>query len=316
MSNDDILKKNGEKKFDIVLMNPPYSVTSDNIHLKFADKVNEIANKQVSIFPISFITKHGIKSQDVYKEKWQNKLISVEEVDSKLFVGTSMPNCGIYVFNKDKKENNINIKMLNSDTQNIKSLLDISEFTDYEHEIVKYLKNNGQQPIKPGPFHTKRKYLNGDKESQIYNETKQNAEKNIPKNKIYLICNSINGGMNGTFFSSKVGNIIDNFEDLIKYYASTDVGNPHNIIFFNTVKEAENCRIAMKNPLLRLTCYRTQDYQRMLAKKVYKYIPAINWEDDRVKTDEGLLEVCGCPKDKCKEYAEYCKKVIDKVDKK
>ena len=37
-------------------------------------------------------------------------------------------------------------------------------------------------------------------------------------------------------------------------------------------------------------------------------IPDINWEDDRVKTDEGLLEVCGCPKDKAKEYAEYCKK--------
>ena len=47
-----------------------------------------------------------------------------------------------------------------------------------------------------------------------------------------------------------------------------------------------------------------------------KYIPNINWSDDRVKTDEGLLEVCGCPKDKCKEYAEYCKKVINEVDKK
>lgn len=45
-------------------------------------------------------------------------------------------------------------------------------------------------------------------------------------------------------------------------------------------------------------------------------IPDINWEDDRVKTDEGLLEVCGCPKDKCKEYANYCKKIIAEVDKK
>ena len=45
-------------------------------------------------------------------------------------------------------------------------------------------------------------------------------------------------------------------------------------------------------------------------------IPDINWEDDRVKTDEGLLEVCGCPKDKAKEYAEYCKKIIAEVDKK
>ena len=50
--------------------------------------------------------------------------------------------------------------------------------------------------------------------------------------------------------------------------------------------------------------------------KCYKYVPDIDWSDDRVKTDEGLLEVCGCPKDKCKEYADYCKKIIDKVDKK
>ena len=96
-----------QMKFDICLMNPPYSTTSNNIHLNFADKVNEISNKQVSIFPISFITKQGIKSQDIYKEKWQNELISVEEVPSSLFVGTSMPNCGIYVFNKDKNEENI-----------------------------------------------------------------------------------------------------------------------------------------------------------------------------------------------------------------
>ena len=53
-----------------------------------------------------------------------------------------------------------------------------------------------------------------------------------------------------------------------------------------------------------------------MVTRVYKYIPAINWEDSRVITDEGLLEVCGCPKDKCKEYADYCRKIIEEVDKK
>ena len=33
-----------------------------------------------------------------------------------------------------------------------------------------------------------------------------------------------------------------------------------------------------------------------------------DWSDDRLKTDEGLLEVCGCHKDKRKEYADYYKK--------
>ena len=35
-----------------------------------------------------------------------------------------------------------------------------------------------------------------------------------------------------------------------------------------------------------------------------------------VTSNEVLLEVCGCSKDKCKEYADYCKKIIEQVDKK
>ena len=84
-------------------------------------------------------------------------------------------------------------------------------------------------------------------------------------------------------------------------------------MFFNSVKAAENCKISMQNPLLRFTFYKLQDDQ-MMYPRIYKYVPNINWEDDRVKTDIGLLEVCGCPKDKCKEYADYCKKVIQEVD--
>ena len=298
-------------------MNPPFARAGNNIHLKFVDRINDICDKQVSIFPISLVKNHGIKSQDIYKEKLSKYLFEVEEVPSLLFTGTSMQNCGIYVFNKGKKENNISIKTLNSDIKNVKSLLDISEFTNYELEFIKYLEANGKQYIKHGPFHLKRKYQKGnDIEEKVYNETKRNAEKTISKNKIYLICNSVYGSFYSKFFSSKVGNIIDNFEDLVKYFASTDVGNPHNIMFFNTVKEAENCKIAMKNPLLRLTCYRTQHGNRMLANRVYRYIPAIDWEDERCLTDEGLLEMCGCPKDKCKEYAEYCKKIITDVDRK
>ena len=57
-------------KFDICLMNPPYAISGNNIHLKFVDRINDICNKQVSIFPISLVKNHGIKSQDIYKEKY------------------------------------------------------------------------------------------------------------------------------------------------------------------------------------------------------------------------------------------------------
>ena len=131
---------------------------------------------------------------------------------------------------------------------------------------------------------------------------------------IFLTANSANGGMNGTFFSKTVGKIFTNIEDLKNNFKERK-GAVCNIMLFDTFKAAENCRDAMKRPLLRFALYRTQDDQN-LRKKCFAYIPDINWEDSRVKTDEGLLEVCGCPKDKCKEYADYCRKVIEEVDKK
>ena len=70
----------------------------------------------------------------------------------------------------------------------------------------------------------------------------------------------------------------------------------------------------MQNNVLRFILYRLQDNQRMTVNKCYRIPGDIDWSDDRVKTDEGLLEVCGCPKDKCKEYADYCKKIIEEVD--
>lgn len=86
-------------------------------------------------------------------------------------------------------------------------------------------------------------------------------------------------------------------------------------MLFKSVKAAENCRIALRNPLLRFTIYRLQD-DRHMCPRVYRCVPAIDWEDDRVRTDEGLLEVCGCPADKCLEYAGYCRGIIEKIDSK
>ena len=85
---------------------------------------------------------------------------------------------------------------------------------------------------------------------------------------------------------------------------------------FDSVKAAENCKDALCRPLMRFCLYKTQYTKLIGIKNNYKYIPKIDWSDDRVKTDEGLLEVCGCPKDKCKEYTDYCKKIIEQVDKK
>ena len=143
----------------------------------------------------------------------------------------------------------------------------------------------------------------------------KNLKQHLKTYKSGLIVNNSNGGMNGKVFSSKNGQIFNSYKEFENFFMQRNVSNGYNVILFNSTKAAENCKIALKNPLLRFTCYRLQDDQNML-RIVYKYIPAINWEDPRVKTDEGLLEVCGCPKDKCKEYADYCRKIIEEVDNK
>ena len=121
--------------------------------------------------------------------------------------------------------------------------------------------------------------------------------------------------MNGKAFSSKNGQIFNSYEEFENFFIERNISSGYNVILFNSNKSAENCKIALQHPLLRFTIYRLQDDQQMFI-RVYKYVPAINWEDGRVKTDEGLLQLCGCPADKAKEYAAYCKKIIEEVNKK
>lgn len=307
MDNKDILKENGGKKFDIVLMNPPYgnkNIGDEFIHHKFVEKCFDLSDKQIVVMPYKLMYDTSKdKYRDHFKEIYNSKLISVEALDSKIFNGTFMQPIAIYKFSKTNN-GNILIKDLKGNEKNIKSLFDISQFSDYEKDIAKYLEID----IKDVNCHL----CQVAKSEEWLNKWFKGLEK-YNKN-VYLTSNSANGRMNGTWFSKTVGKVFDNKEDLRQNFNDRK-GAACVVMLFNTIKEAENCRDAMKRPLLRFGLYRSQDDQN-LRRKVYKYIPNIDWSDDRVKTDEGLLEVCGCPKDKCKEYVDYCKKVIEEVDNK
>lgn len=316
-------------KFDVILINPPFgSVGGDVLHLKFIDKCLELANKQVAIFPFGFVIKVNHKPSKKYKESFDRYLETVEEVSSTVFSSTKMQNIAIYVFDVDKKPNSkITIQRLSKDNnQEVNSLLDISDFDDYEKEIIKYLSKQGQQDmVEAGQMNKRNKQLTKIPKSkhqeylnnniiQSCNKLKQKLSNN--ETRFGLIVNMINGGMNGKTISSRNGQIYNSYKDFVNLFLKLQTSSGYNIILFNSEKSAQNCKIALQNPLLRFTFCKTQHDQHMGINRVYKYIPAIDWSDDRVKTDEGLLEVCGCPKDKCKEYAEYCRKVIEEVDKK
>ena len=52
MSNDEITSYNNHKKFSILIMNPPYD---KSLHLKFLEKVIDIADNVISIQPSTFL---------------------------------------------------------------------------------------------------------------------------------------------------------------------------------------------------------------------------------------------------------------------
>ena len=313
---------NNSKRFSVCIQNPPYgSRGGDTRHLRFVDKCLDLAETQIVVMPFTFVTKIHHKPSKKYKEKFSPYLSEVEEVDYKCFIGTAMPNVGIYVF--CEKSQNIDITYVNSTSETLTSLLDKSNFSNYEKEFIQYLENQGTQEIIWAGGNRKHKSelrkINIENHKDFLKKKVIDSCKNLKQQlntyKSGLIVNNSNGGMNGKAFSSKNGQIFNSYEDFENFFIERNVSNGYNVMLFNSTKAAENCKIAIQNPLLRFTIYRTQDDQNTL-RRVYKYIPAINWEDPRVKTDEGLLEVCGCPKDKCKEYGEYCKKVIEEVDNK
>jgi len=305
MNNKDILNMNDNKKWDLVLMNPPYGEGTNLLHLEFVDKCLDISKKQVIIMPFNFI-KLNTKTFKKYKEHFNEYLYDVEEVDSKLFSDTSMPNVGIYLFNDNKRDIDINIKYLNNTTTKLNNIFDNNNFSKYEEQFIKYL--DAKDNINYYVF--SHKILN--KENGI-----EKWFNKFNDNNAFLLTNITNGSRQGpwnpNFISNNTGMIYNTKFDAIdgiKQYHKACI-----FMKFNSIKSAKNCRNALLRPLLRFTLLRTQTTFNILE-YCYKYIPNIDWSDDRVKTDEGLLEVCGCPKNKCKEYADYCKKIIEEVDKK
>ena len=312
-------------KFDFIIGNPPFgSVGGDTLHLKCLDMVyDKFIKKMLIIMPWGFVTK-DTRSFKKYQIKFAPKLQYVKEVAGNNFEGTHMPSAAIYEFTNEETEMTILEDILGIKTKK-SDLTNISLFTPYEEEIIKYLESQGQQLIvwAGGHDHCTKRSLN---KEGIFDEKliKKLMNESIIKNsqhlyqynsKTFLITNKANGGMNGTFMSSKVGLIFNNVDDLIRLLIERSVASGYNIILLNSKQSAENCKTALKNPLLRFTCYKTQIDQSMTINKVYKYVPAIDWEDERCLTDEGILEICGCPKDKAKEYAEYVKNYVEKQDK-
>lgn len=300
--NEKILKYNNMKKWDVCLMNPPYSNGNDGLHLQFTEKCINLADNTICLMPFSFISVKSATNKK-YIPKLEKQLVDVVEIDSNAFIDTHMANVGIYTFSSIAPTN-ISITYLDNKSIKVKTLNDIQQFDKYEIQIENIIKNNGSNSCVSTPYYEKNN-LN----------IATNISKTFPNNKTILVCSSVNGKIDAKFFSNKIGQIFNVNNEFINFLMSSTSLTPYNYLLFDNNIAAKNCKNALLNPLMRFFLAKTQDNQRMPKGKCFKYIPNIDWSDPRVVTDEGLLEVCGCPKDKCKEYAEYCRKYMEEFDK-
>lgn len=300
MDNKEILDQNGGKKFSICIQNPPYAQT---LYLKFLEKELDIADNIISINPSALI-KRDSKHFDSYKKKFDPYLKEIEELNSDAFSDTSQQSVCIMIFGQDKKE--LNIKYLDGKEEKIQGILekDNSGFSDYEKEIVKYLYNekpnviNGASGGSLPPKKFLDKYI-----QQILNK--------LPDNKVYMVVNCEGPVGKAQFISGKIGQIADNKKELEKILYNRGGFTAH-IMYFDNRQCAENCKNAMKRPLLRFPLLRTQKNHH-LRKTQFEYIPNIDWHN--IGSDYDILKACKCPENKINEYIEYIKNIINKIDK-
>ena len=310
-------------------MNPPYGTRGGNsIHLDFTEKCIQLCNEVVCVMPFELVSSNNTTYKK-YKESLQKYAISVDEEDSSIFDISREGSVGIYYFINDLdnilKSNHIHIEYLNGKAIDTNTF-EIPIFNEYEQDIINLLYPNYKNIMWTGyADHPARHKLRISKKAgkdlnkrEILAYLKKEQLDKLPNNKIYLVANKTGSYQ---FITQRVGmNIIyDNKQKLINdilNYNPDKSSNGYNIFIFDTIKEAKNCYIALQNSVLRFPLSRIKADRNMPIETCYKYIPDIDWSDPRVTTDEGLLEVCGCSKDKCKEYAEYCREYMKEFDKK
>lgn len=313
-------------KFDVCLMNPPYGDGNHKgLHYEFVEKVIESCTETFCIMPFSLINKYS-KTDLTYKPILGPHTVYAEEINGDIFPGTNQHNVGIYKFTDKVNSNGIHIKYINGDERHVTSLANnhidaadpiIKNITDIISSIGNYTYNmrfcgkfsNVTSDCKKANITNQ-----DDIDKLIYDKIADNCNRQLPKNKIYLMVNMANGAMNGHYITGNPKSFMS-VNEVIETLYSLKRSTGFNFMIFNTEIELKNCVTALENPLLRMLLSIVQYDQNMTITNCYQYIPDIDWSDQRVVTDEGLLKVCGCPADKCKEYADYCRKYMEEFDK-
>lgn len=316
----EMLSHNG-RRFDAVVMNPPYSTTGGgNLHLEFTKAALEIADNVVSLFPFSFIYGKN-KHYDPYKTAFDGRLISVEETSSNIFAGTNMQNLGVYNFTNNN-DGVISVIDLSGITKITNSLSGLDSFKKNESELVAAVRNAGSVDVAllrrderalPKSVRDNNTNLSIDDARKIKSRIiADNMSPRFTAGRTCLVVSASNGNMDGKIITASSGQICsdhDALEDMLVSAPARD----YRGIFVNSDKAAKNLKFACGRQFIRFLIYRMQRSQNITS-DVVKIIPDIDWSDPKVKTDQGILELCGMAPDRAKYWADYCADKIYQVD--
>lgn len=285
---DVVISKEGiMPKIDYIIGNPPYGESgmgSQNLHFEIAESLlGKYNEKMLLIMPnrIGYSTSEKFNS---WKEKF-NMISNIIDVGNP-FTGVSVQ-AGLFVFENHKVNS---VEVFGS---KYSSLTDLSSFTVYENKFMEKLKSNFS------------------KTSFMMTTTNY-----IDKLKSYAFACTYNNGAKfgcGIYFSSITEDLpVMTKNKFIKWNESYKNGQKC-CITNNSLIYLQNLKNAMKRPLLRFGLFKMQD-DRHLTGRCYNYIPDIDWENNKTKTDEGILEMCGIDSEDAKVFSKYCEDFIKNLD--
>ncbi len=135
MSNEDILKENDGKKFDIVLMNPPYGRNFE--YLYFIDKAHTLLNETgslVSIQPAKWLTLLRDNGKKTIRNRCKNILNKINDIEISNFneiFNTKLTDIFSIIKSTNKKFNKIKFNLYGNINE-IDSIDDANYFGKYE----------------------------------------------------------------------------------------------------------------------------------------------------------------------------------------
>ena len=291
MKNEEILKMNNGKKFDIILMNPPYS---GSLHLKFLEKTIKIADKVVSIQPTRWLqdtlaTYKKITDLKKYKDSIAEHINNLEFISAddaaKYFGANFTIMVGIYNCSQNKSEY---YKLLTF----VKDGIDYSFVKKIIEKIIED-KNYSKMNIK-----------NWNKDLHNFiplnNMTGENIKRCKPTNVIKEWTKPYKNG--------------EEYEYDKKHKSGVARGKIENdrCLVFNTYEEAKNCYNSFTK------CDFTRFYMSFITTDIHIYHEYMSFMEDYTKpwTDERFYKYFNINKEEQELIENYAEKIWNRLNEK